>query len=274
MFLLLSCTQEQAKESVAKVTITPAPQKILYRAGNISFGKGIWVVTDVSNEVTAGLATYLKGALTALGPHEVYIGDLYSTRKHKQAIHLILDHNILPGNPQAYTLEITSPQIKIKAATAQGIFYGIQSLLQVLANGRTKTGFVIPKITVKDQPRYRIRGIVLNKLDNNKESKALLKQMAGLKLNTLFVKTATKPANEVSELAREYYLVLQYGGQIPDDLVVIPGNKINKPLPPTIGPENFTGILLDPGKNNTKPLPSGLKALANLAWNGKTTTVK
>ncbi len=274
MFVLLSCTQEQAKESVVKVSITPAPQKILYRAGTVSLGKGIWVVTDVSNEVTAGLATYLKGALTALGPHEVYIGDLYSTRKHKQAIHLIFDHNIPSGNPQAYTLEITSPQIKIKAATARGIFYGIQSLVQVLTNGRTKTGFVLPKIIVKDQPRYRIRGIVLNKLDNNEEGKALLKQMAGLKLNTLFVNTATEPANEINKLAGEYHLSVQYGERIPDDLAVIPRNKINKPLPPTISPENFTGILLDPGKNNTKPLASGLKTLANLAWNGKTTTVK
>lgn len=66
-------------------------------------------------------------------------------------------------NPEAYTLSIKKNTIKIEAAEAQGLFYGLQSLRQLI---RTNFGKSYPiklqALDIADSPRFTWRGMHLD----------------------------------------------------------------------------------------------------------------
>ena len=59
---------------------------------------------------------------------------------------------------EEYVLEITPSGVAIRGGTAQGVFYGLQSLRQLVVNGYG----VLPVVTVKDRPFFGHRGGMLD----------------------------------------------------------------------------------------------------------------
>lgn len=59
---------------------------------------------------------------------------------------------------EAYVLEITPSGVTVRGGTAQGVFYGLQSLRQLVVNGCG----VLPVVTVKDRPFFEHRGGMLD----------------------------------------------------------------------------------------------------------------
>lgn len=60
------------------------------------------------------------------------------------------------GNPESYLLNADASGVTIRSETSAGLFYGLQTLLQLL---RTEG---IPYVSVKDEPRFRYRGMHLD----------------------------------------------------------------------------------------------------------------
>lgn len=66
---------------------------------------------------------------------------------------------ITTGN---YSLEVKKEGIFISAATEEGVFYGVQTLIQLLdPNGKDKT-LAVPFVKIKDEPRFQYRGMHLD----------------------------------------------------------------------------------------------------------------
>jgi N-acetyl-beta-hexosaminidase len=87
------------------------------------------------------------------------------------------------GHPQGYTIEIDR-NIKIKASTSTGIFYGLQTLRQLLLEKPEH----LPKCAIRDYPRYKQRGLMLDagrKYWTMAYLHDLMLNMARVKLNTL-----------------------------------------------------------------------------------------
>lgn len=61
----------------------------------------------------------------------------------------------------SYELDISNSQISIKGNDGSGVFYGLQSLLQLLPVDKTAV-LKMPFISIKDAPRYAYRGIMLD----------------------------------------------------------------------------------------------------------------
>lgn len=83
---------------------------------------------------------------------------------------------------EGYKLEVTPKKVQITAATAQGLFYGVQSLLQLQKNGK------IQCVSITDEPRFRYRGLMLDCSRHFFGKDFILKQireMAHYKLNRL-----------------------------------------------------------------------------------------
>lgn len=92
-----------------------------------------------------------------------------------------------------YELEVTADKVVIRAAVSAGIFYGTQSLLELLPPGifspRPRTGelWTIPCVRIEDRPRFGWRGFMLDvsrHFFSTSEIKQLLDAMALHKLNT------------------------------------------------------------------------------------------
>ncbi len=86
---------------------------------------------------------------------------------------------------EAYTLTITPKKITITGTDSAGVFYGIQSLLQLIPLEGEKT---LPACTINDHPRFKWRGMHLDvgrHMFAPKDIKKFIDQLAIHKLNTL-----------------------------------------------------------------------------------------
>ncbi len=61
---------------------------------------------------------------------------------------------------EGYQLTITNRKAVLQGHEA-GLFYGLQTLQQVSRN-KTKLGLVLPMVTIKDEPRFGYRGVMLD----------------------------------------------------------------------------------------------------------------
>jgi len=64
------------------------------------------------------------------------------------------------GEDESYTLEVTSTGAKLNAANPLGVLHGLQTFLQLVEV--TADGFAAPAVTVKDQPRFAWRGLLID----------------------------------------------------------------------------------------------------------------
>lgn len=85
----------------------------------------------------------------------------------------------------AYRLEITPQKAVITGYDGQGVFYGLQSLLQLIPlHGEP----LIPVMSIEDAPRFAYRGIFIDVARNFHSKAAIMRtldQMAAYKLNVL-----------------------------------------------------------------------------------------
>ncbi len=69
---------------------------------------------------------------------------------------------------EAYTLKVTPESVEIVASTNRGLFYGMQTLLQLLPaeiespTKISKINWNIPAVTIEDEPRFKWRGMHLD----------------------------------------------------------------------------------------------------------------
>lgn len=90
--------------------------------------------------------------------------------------------SLAEDNPEKYELSISKDGISLRAGSEAGLFYGKQTLRQLL----TPQG--LPYGTIKDEPRFKYRGLHLDvsrHFFSKEEVKKLLDAMAYYKLNTL-----------------------------------------------------------------------------------------
>ncbi|MFW5725405.1 MAG: beta-N-acetylhexosaminidase, partial [Bacteroidota bacterium] len=109
-------------------------------------------------------------------------------------IHLALDRSLsVDGKTtEVYTLEVTGQGfISITGSDPAGVFYGVQSLVSLLANQPAQEAgaqFCIPVIRIEDAPRFSWRGLHVDVARNFHTAESLKKVidiMAFYKLNTL-----------------------------------------------------------------------------------------
>ncbi|MCA0396268.1 MAG: carbohydate-binding domain-containing protein [Bacteroidetes bacterium] len=173
--------QEAAAETVSPVL--PTPMFWQKTAGGFSIDGEVAILNtgNFDNEAKL-LATDMK-TLTGKEP-AIATAFVMATR----VIALQRSATLLP---EGYELTVSDQQIVISAADAAGIFYGIQSLkalVPVNAWRQPNASVLIPAYTIKDQPRFGYRGLMVDvgrNFQSKEEVKRILELMSLYKLNTL-----------------------------------------------------------------------------------------
>ena len=170
----------------SQVVIIPEPVEIRE-------GKGIF-------EITKKTSLYADNGLKEV---REYLQKLFlpasgwsipSTAKadEEHSIKLSLNVDAPKIGEEGYILKSNEKEILIKAKTPTGVFYGIQTLRQLLPkeiesqNAISNMKWLVPCITVKDYPRFKWRGFMLDEARHFMGSevvKKLLDLMALHKLN-------------------------------------------------------------------------------------------
>ena len=172
--LLIGNSCSERKE----IDVIPMPRSVEYHSGNFTISPETKFYTNLSAESRQALTDYLEG--TSLGSVP-----FAESATGNNGIELNLcDSSIVTGN-EAYRIEIDKKGVRLSANTETGIFYGLQTLLQLLNNGDNKT---LPALTINDSPRFPYRGLHLDVSRHFFDKEFVKKQlnaMAYFKMNRL-----------------------------------------------------------------------------------------
>lgn len=181
MLGLSGCSSVKTQRDVA---IVPTPLSMEKGTGSFTFGPNtvITVPTEEQKPV-AGLFASLFTRSAGFTP-KVQVGT-------EGDVCLELDKN-LPED--AYEMQVSSGQIRVKASDSKGLFYGLQNLHLLLppaiesSTAQDTVEWTVPEMTVKDAPRFGYRGFMLDVSRYFLPKEELLRMidcMALLKLNRL-----------------------------------------------------------------------------------------
>lgn len=147
----------------SKLSLVPIPESVSVQKGKFVFSSNTRILfqdNDVDlKKALAPLSTKLKSAAGF---------DLTSPLKAKKRsiIQIGLDNTI--SNDEGYILKIKKNEITLTAKTPTGIFYGVQTILQLLPveieaeTLQNRTEWSVPCVDITDAPRFSYRGVMLD----------------------------------------------------------------------------------------------------------------
>ncbi len=153
---LASCQHKKNVDSNPQHEINIIPLPVKYSATNKAF------VLDKKTKIAANKrlsveANYLKKRISESTGLSI---EIHQPKEKKQnTIQLVLSDSL--KQPEAYHLIVDEKNAIIKAKSAAGLFYGIQSLLQLLPVKKAKE-YILPGVEINDYPRFSWRGMHLD----------------------------------------------------------------------------------------------------------------
>lgn len=162
--------------------ITPIPQKV-----TISTGRGI-----LGNDIKA---IHLDGFQKLLALDGILGGLPLSDQGGNGIVTLRLSQSSnLPSSPEGYILEISNGRIVVSARSEAGLFYGCQTLQQLLTDSRDQNR-IIPGCRIEDYPDIAYRGVLVvlaHHLSTGKYYYDLMDRLAAIKVNAVIIQFEDK----------------------------------------------------------------------------------
>jgi len=163
------------------VDVIPQPLDVEKGTGQFIITSKTKIIADAANGANA---IYLQKML-----EQAFEKKLSLTPRDEKGIVLMLNENLTDElGSEAYLLEVGQKNIRITGSDQAGVFYGIQTLRQLLPID-LKTGYdklSLSFVKIKDKPRFSWRAFMLDEaryFKGMKQVKKILDQMALLKMN-------------------------------------------------------------------------------------------
>jgi len=149
-----------------KIKIVPIPMHIEEGKGVFAIQKGTRILIDGNTKGLREIAKLLVSKINLSSGTNIEIGTYKSGASIKNAIvFTTLGADTSLGN-EGYSIAITKKSAVVKAVSANGLFYGLQTLLQLLPpdieNRNSDRNYSLPVVIIKDMPRFQYRGLHLD----------------------------------------------------------------------------------------------------------------
>ena len=146
------------------ISIIPQPVHILKGTGHFTFPKEVLIHAPDSPELVKTISILSERLSLPTGNHVTF-----ATSSNGATIQLLLnDSDDSQLGKEGYTLSVTHTGIKIKANKPAGLFYGVQTLLQLLPSQiESKVlvkniNWVVPIVEIQDFPKLGWRGLMFD----------------------------------------------------------------------------------------------------------------
>jgi hypothetical protein len=171
--------------------ILPTPQECLWSAGAFRLGRDARIFHPLSADETdlrtarmvADALGKAAGSRSRIAPTTRYVNHHVLFVGAGDGFDIPLD--FVPDRPEGYGLRIDSRGILLAGADAAGLFYAVQTLLQILRL-RKASGASLPACTIKDWPALRHRAIMIDiarQVERADWMEELVRRAAALKKN-------------------------------------------------------------------------------------------
>lgn len=162
--VLISCSNSRPTSPEAKVafeSVIPKPVSATASGKTFFITKKTTVVVDSSGQVTP-VGEYLSDNLKSITGLELPVS---SGNPGEGAIYLTLTGGSPQLGDEGYELTISETQLKVSANKPAGLFHGVQTIRQLIAdkNAESKAGeWEVATGTITDYPEYTWRGSMLD----------------------------------------------------------------------------------------------------------------
>lgn len=158
--VMAACSGAERELSPA---VIPVPGEVKAKKEQFVWNNSSVIVVSENDPQLQKNAEYLKNILGRTSGREV--GIRTGGTEDRNAVILSLDASV--AGEEAYELDVDKRRVSIKASGPAGIFYGIQTLLQLMPAEVARQGALagninIQGVAVKDSPRFGYRGMHLD----------------------------------------------------------------------------------------------------------------
>ena len=161
--LFTACNEAPVKQMSYNqgINIIPKPASLVQNDGVFKLNKNTSFYASTPEAKT--IAEFFAAKMKSSTGYPIVVND----KEGNNSISLLIDSS-LDTNDEGYTIDVTLEKVDIKAKTPQGLFYGMQSFMQLLpAEIESPTitkgiAWTAPCVTIKDEPRFGYRGIMLD----------------------------------------------------------------------------------------------------------------
>ena len=145
----------------ASYDVIPLPQSIVMVKGKaFILNSNTTIFCSSKDDLMQKNACFLSCYIADLTGLKLKVSDIKP--KKGNYIELLLNNKNIKGE-EAYTININNKNIKISGFTSAGVFYGIQTLRKSLPIcNATNNPIVLPAAEIKDAPRFKYRGMMLD----------------------------------------------------------------------------------------------------------------
>ncbi|MBK9388692.1 MAG: beta-N-acetylhexosaminidase [Bacteroidetes bacterium] len=150
LFLVIICCIAGNSKS-QNFSIIPQPQKVGILEGEFVFKPETKIIAPLSLNTAAEL--FSEEMKDIIGRK------ITVTSKGNSSGNIVLRIEKTVSKPEGYELNISSGSIRVTASTGAGIFYGLQTIKQLLICSENG---VLKAMTITDSPRFEWRGVMLD----------------------------------------------------------------------------------------------------------------
>ena len=145
--MLVGCKVEE-KQATKTPDLLPLARTTTFTKGSFELGADVKINIEATEEDRENLLCLLSG----------YLGNNPASKGN--TLNLLVRESVEGiESPEGYNIEIGKKEITITAKSGAGLFYGIQTLLQLAdENNRIPTG------TITDEPQFAYRGLMLDEI--------------------------------------------------------------------------------------------------------------
>ena len=135
-------------------SVVPVPLKMEQGTGSFLLSEKTKLYTNLQGGEAELWENYLKALPVQLKEARM--------KDRKQMLFLLITPKTpqLPS-PESYTLSVTPQRIEIRATSGAGLFYGMQTLLQLMQLAGTGS-YSVASVKIEDTPRFAYRGLMLD----------------------------------------------------------------------------------------------------------------
>ncbi|RYY30251.1 MAG: beta-N-acetylhexosaminidase [Chitinophagaceae bacterium] len=153
-------------QNKTEIAIIPQPVKVAQQDGSLRFRNGMTVSVPANQPAITKAVEMFLAKLEHSSGFRFNISNSQE-RTTETAIRITLENDAEIGK-EGYKLDVNSTGVHIRAAQPAGVFYGLQTLLQLLPKeieSKTRvenTEWTVPYVAITDYPRFGWRGMMLD----------------------------------------------------------------------------------------------------------------
>src|SRR5579862_3295743 len=163
-----SIEENSITKKLTPITIVPLPVKIEMNKQDFILNANTQIYVINGDKAAANEANYLVDIIKPATSYHLSIKYVDTFPKITNGILLTTKNMQADLGTEGYLLDVTSQSIIIRANDGAGLFYGIQSLRQLLPPQifsdtlQTNVNWQIPGVHIIDSPRFAYRGVLLD----------------------------------------------------------------------------------------------------------------